>query len=187
MVLAVTILGSIKGNNMALSKHASMASVTCLAILVFAHAAFADHGKEGLWSVTVTIGGDAPGMPDMSKLPPEAVARMRAMGMSMNGNSITTEHCMTAQEVATDTPHMDDSAARSCKMSNPTHGGHSMSADMICSGTFKGTGHMQFTYDSDTHYSGELVMTGIANGQQLNRTQKFEGRWISANCGSVNH
>jgi len=172
---------------MALSKHASVAAVTGLVIVAFAHAAFASHGKVGLWSVTVAIGGDAPGMPDMSKLPPEAVAQMKAMGMSMNGRSITTQHCMTAQEVATDTPHLEADNARSCTMSNATHSGNSMSADMTCTGDFKGTGHMQFIYDSDSHYSGELVMTGTANGRPISRDQKFDGHWISAVCGSVSH
>jgi len=112
---------------------------------------------------------------------------MKAMGMSMNGNSITTQHCMTAEEVATDTPHLDASANEGCTMSNVAHQGHSMSADMSCHGDFKGSGHMQFTYDSDTHYSGELIMTGSVNGQPMNRNQKFDGHWVSRDCNGVAH
>ena len=170
-----------------LGKRLSAAALTALAAILFIPAALASHGKVGLWSVTITMGGSAPAMPDMSRLPPEALARMKAMGMSMNGNTITTEHCMTAQEVATDAPHMDDNHARSCTMSNVSHSAKSMSADMTCTGNFEGKGHMQFTYDSEAHYSGELTMIGTANGRSMQQDQKFEGRWVSADCGSVAH
>jgi hypothetical protein len=167
--------------------HAVLAAIVGVAALTITGAAFASHGRVGLWSVTVTMGGAAPAMPDLSKLPPEVAAHMKAMGMSMNGNSITTQHCMTAQEVATDTPHLDSNNNDECAMSNVTHQGNSMSADMACHGNFKGSGHMQITYDSDAHYAGELTMTGTVNGQPISREQKFDGRWISADCKGLTH
>jgi hypothetical protein len=115
-------------------------------------------------------------MPDLSRVPPEVAARIKAMGMSMNGNSITTQHCMTAEEVATDTPHLDAKDNDGCTMSNIAHRGGSMRADMSCHGNFKGSGHLQVTYNSDSHYVGDLVMTGSVNGQPMNRDQKFDGR-----------
>ena len=126
-------------------------------------------------------------MPDMSKLPPEALARMRAMGMSMTGNSITSQHCMTAEEVASDTPHLDSRQSDNCAMSNVVHQGNSMSADMSCHGNFSGSGHVRITYDSDSHYAGEMTMTGTVNGQLMNREQKFDGQWISADCNGITH
>jgi len=62
-----------------------------------------------------------------------------------------------------------------------------MSADMKCTGGFQGTGHVEITYDSDAHYSGEFKMTGVANGQPMTQDQKMEGTWISASCGNVTH
>ena len=126
-------------------------------------------------------------MPDMSKLPPEAVARMKSMGMSMGGNTIKVQHCMTAQEVATDVPKMDADRERSCAISNMTRSGNAMSADMICTGEYKGTGHVQFIYNSDTHYTGEIQMNGVVNGQPMAQDQKMEGKWVSASCGNVDH
>lgn len=73
------------GNDMAASRRTTAGLLVSLAIVALAPAALANHGKVGLWSVTIKVGGNAPAMPDMSKLPAEAVARMKAMGMSMNG------------------------------------------------------------------------------------------------------
>lgn len=172
---------------MAIGKNAIKVAGVSLAAVMITGTAFASHGRVGLWSVTISMGGSALAMPDLSRLPPEAAARMKAMGMSMNGNSITTQHCMTAQEVATDTPHLDANNSEDCSMSNVAHHGNSMSADMACHGNFKGSGHMQFTYNSDTHYSGELTMTGSVNGQPISREQKFDGHWVSADCNGITH
>src|ERR1700744_690509 len=87
-------------------------------VLALPIAAFASHGKVGLWEVTTTMnmGGAGMQMPDLSKLPPDqramVEAQLKKSGVSMNGNTVTAQHCMTASEVATDKPmamgHMKD-------------------------------------------------------------------------------
>ena len=160
-----------------------LAAVTLLSSLALAGTALASHGKIGLWSVSMTMNGMGANLPDMSKLPPEAAARMKVMGMSMSGNTMTTQHCMTAEEVANDAPRFRGD--QSCKMSNIAHHGDAMSADVTCSGEFKGSGHVQFNYDSDTHYTGQTQMRGTMNGQPFSQDQNFEGHWLSASCGAV--
>lgn len=167
---------------MRISVRRVLAGAAGLAVLAAGGVAYADHGKVGLWSVTVTMGGAAPAMPDMSRMPPEVVARMRAMGMSMGGNSITVRHCMTAQEVTADIPHLDNHSTHGCTMTNLQRSGHSMTADLVCDRDFKGTGHVEFTYDSDTHYFGHVTMTGEADGHPVNSDEKLEGHWLSPNC-----
>ena len=165
-----------------------MVSCGVFAALAFmTSAALAGHGKVGLWSMTVTMSGQS-GMPDMSKMPPEVQARMRAMGMSSNGNMMTVQHCMTAAEVSADVPHMDQRSEKSCKLSNMKTTGHMMTGDMVCSGAFTGTGHMQYTFDGDTHYMGEVAMDGTTEGgRPIHNDEKIEGRWISADCRGVTH
>jgi hypothetical protein len=164
-----------------------IAGIAGAALLGAAGAALASHGKEGLWSVTMTMGGNT-AMPDMSKLPPDVQARMKAMGVSAHGNSMTVQHCMTAEEVATDQPRIDPQSAKTCKMSNEKMSGHTMSADLVCSGDFTGTGHMEFNYDGDTHYTGEMKMSGTSkDGTPIQHDQKFDGTWVSADCGGVTH
>ena len=73
---------------MRFSRRAITAGIVVVSSLCAVNAALASHGKIGLWNIAITMGGNMPNMPDMSKLPPEAVARMKAMGMSMGSNTI---------------------------------------------------------------------------------------------------
>lgn len=170
------------------AKYIAIAGVACVSFVAAVGTAFASHGKIGLWNVTVTMGGQMPRMPDMSKLPPDVQARMKAMGVTMNGNTISAQHCMTAAEVATDFPKLTGRSAQGCTIANIQNDGHAMSADLTCTASeFKGTGRAQFTFDSDTHYSGEVTMQGEANGHPVRQDEKLEGRWLSANCGNISN
>lgn len=155
-------------------------------LFALAGTAIASHGKVGLWEVSVTMNMGGVAMPDMSKLPPEAQARMKAMGVHMGGNTVTAQHCMTAAEVASDQPqNMSQSHNKECKMINVKMSGQSFNADMSCSGEVNATGHMNVTYDSPAHYSGKSTLVGTSNGHPVNMTQSFEGRWLKADCGGM--
>ena len=59
------------------------------------------RGKAGLWEITTRM--NMPGR--LASIPPDQLARMQAMGMPMpNIQAFTTQHCMTAEEVAADRP-----------------------------------------------------------------------------------
>jgi hypothetical protein len=149
--------------------------------------AAASHGKVGLWNMTVTM-SSGHAMPDLSKLPPEVQARMRAMGVTAGGSTITMQHCMTQSEVSVDMPHMDEHTNKSCKMNNLKITPYHMSADMICSGAFTGTGHMDYVFEGDTHYTGTVDMSGMASGGQvMHNRETIDGRWLSADCGGLKH
>jgi hypothetical protein len=163
---------------MVMSKNIVIAAVLGAALAGTTGAALASHGKVGEWAITVTMGGGEK-FPDMSKMPADAQARMKAMGMTSNGSSMSIRHCMTAEEVAHDVLTTQD---KTCKLSNQKVTGHTMSADMACSGQVNGTGHFTVTYDSDTHYTGEMIITGTADGQPVHHDQMFDGRWVSATC-----
>ncbi len=155
-----------------------VAMVAGIALVGATGVALASHGKVGEWSVTVTMGGGEK-FPDMTKMPADVQARMKTMGMTSNGNSMNIDHCMTAEEVANDTLMTQD---KTCKLSNQKVTGHTMSADMTCSGQINGSGHFSVTYDSDTHYTGEMIVDGTSNGQVVHHDQKFDGRWVAATC-----
>ncbi len=160
-----------------------VAMVVGIALVGATGVAMASHGKVGEWSVTVTMGGGEK-FPDMTKMPADVQARMKAMGMTSNGDSMNIDHCMTPEEVANDTLMTQD---KTCKLSNQKVTGHTMSADMTCSGQINGSGHFSVTYDSDTHYTGEMIVDGTSNGQAVHHDQKFDGRWISAVCKTASH
>lgn len=156
------------------------------ALAMAALPALAAHGKVGLWNVTVTTNMAGMGMPDMSKLPPEAQAAMRAHGVTMNGNTINVQHCMTQTEVeASGPPPMR--SMKECAMSNMKMGGNSFSADMTCHGQMNGTGHVDVTYDSPEHYVGKSTISATMEGHSMSSTTSFEGRWVSADCKGVTH
>jgi hypothetical protein len=167
---------------MSSSRFTVLAFLAAGAAAAFPAAAIAAHGKVGLWEITTHM--SMPGME--ARIPPEALARMKAMGMQMPGNqTFSAQHCMTAEEVAQDRPppmrHAED-----CTTSNLTHDAHSVNVDMICKGAdLDGTGHVNVTYDSDEHYSGSFTFTGTGHGHPMNMSNSFEGKWISADCGSV--
>lgn len=142
--------------------------------------ALGSHGKAGLWEVTTHMN-----MPGMSaQIPPEALARMRAMGVHMpDSQTITARHCMTAADVASDRPPPMHNP-KDCAMTNMSHDAHSFTADMTCSGEMEGRGHFSVAYDSDEHYSGSYTFNGTAHGHPQNMTTSFEGRWVSPDCGS---
>ena len=144
-------------------------------------AALAGPGKAGLWEVSTTMGG-------MPQMPPEQMAKMKAMGMQMPMNrNFTTQHCVTPQEAAaTKPPPMGRN--HECQMGKMNLAGGTMSGDMTCSGTeMTGTGHFQVSYSSPEHYTGQMTFNGEAHGHPVNMTNSFEGKWLSASCGAVAH
>jgi hypothetical protein len=151
------------------------------ALLVFSGAALA-HGKVGLWNVSVTMKV----LIDTSHMSPKAQDQLRAMGLlSGKGMTVSDQHCMSAAEVAQTEFRPSGNTDRSCKVVNQKNTGNSMSGDMVCTGEFSGKGHMQFTFEGDTHYSGHMTMTGTRGGKPSNTDMTFDGRWIKADCGKV--
>jgi hypothetical protein len=143
--------------------------------------AMAAHGKVGLWEISTHM--DMRGVAE--QIPPEAVARMKAMGVQMPEPQIfTSQYCMTAEEVAADKPPPMRNA-KSCSMTNMTHDAHGFGADMVCTGEMEGQGHITMAYDGDTHFSGSYRFKGSAGGHPQNMATSFEGKWISPDCGAT--
>jgi hypothetical protein len=160
--------------------------VTGAAFLLAPAVALAAHAKAGLWQITVTVGGNNAHMPDMSSLPPEAQARMRAMGTGMSGNTITMQHCMSATDFTTGKLPMSGGARnKSCETSNVSYTGNHMSADMTCTGDTARTGHIEADWDSDEHYTEQASVTETHDGHTVTNTEKMEGRFLSAQCGAA--
>jgi hypothetical protein len=159
---------------------------TGAAAVMVAIPAIAGHGKAGLWNVTITTNMGGMAMPDMSKLPPEAQAAMRAHGVTMNGNTMSVQHCMTQAEVdASGPPAMG--GQKDCSLTNTKMGNNAFSADLACHGDMVGTGHVDVSFDSPEHYIGKQTMSGSMQGHPVSTSTTFEGRWASADCKGVMH
>jgi hypothetical protein len=144
--------------------------------------AWASHGKAGLWEVTVRNNMDhmqgAPGMPDMSQLPPAQRAQIEAM----MARGTTVRHCMTEADVNNDDPYWRN---QECKTTNFRRSGQTVSVDMVCTGRMTGHGHVQYTYDSPEHYSGTQSMSMLVRGQTAIHTTNIDAHWVSVDCGGV--
>jgi hypothetical protein len=159
-------------------------SLAAALAIVITPSALAGHGKAGLWESTVQMNsGPMAGMPDVSRLPPQAQAQMRAHGMQMGGNTITTKYCMTAAQVASDTPVFRQ--ASMCKSENVRMRGNTFSADVVCNGKMKARGHVEITYSSPEHYSGVQTTDMVMEGRTMHTTMNINARWLSPNCGKV--
>ena len=161
---------------------AAMASAGLVVAVVVPLTAVASHGKVGLWEVTTHM--NMPNM--MANIPPEALARMREHGVNMSPNqTYTSQHCMTAAEVAEDKPPPMRNS-EDCQMSNMSHDAHTFTADMVCSTErMQGRGHLSVNFDSTEHYAGTYTFNGTTEGHTQNMTYNFEARWVSADCGNV--
>lgn len=161
------------------------AAAALAAGLLLSLAALAAHGKAGLWEVTTRNNmGGMPSMPDMSSLPPQVQAQLKARGVRMNGSEIATRFCMTADQVASDHPVLTHNAE--CKAQNVKFEGSTFNADIVCTGKLKGTGHVQITFSSPVHYLGSETMDMTEpGGTPMHTTMAMDARWLSPNCGNV--
>src|SRR5207248_7848149 len=85
--------------------------------------ALAGHVRAGLWEMTSHLH-----MPMAAMMPPEQIARMRAMGVQMPTDRTTsTSYCVSAADAANDKPPPVHN--RDCAMSNMIYTARTFSAD----------------------------------------------------------
>lgn len=150
------------------------------ALLLMPGVALAGHGKAGLWNVSTTM--DMGGV----QMPPEAMARMKQMGMAMpSARTFSSQICMTAAEVNSDKLPPTGRNDSGCTTHLLSQTGSSMAAETVCTGEMKGTGHMQIAYSGPEHYTGSYNFKGVMHGHEMNTSTTFKGDWVKADCGAV--
>jgi hypothetical protein len=142
--------------------------------------AWAGHIRAGLWEISTRVS-----MQNMeAMIPPDQLARMKAMGMHLPGDHASTfQHCVTPADAANDKPppmHNKD-----CAISNMVYNAQTFSADIVCTGEHQAQGHVLVTFDGDRHYTGTTNFNAAGNGGSANVASSFEGKWISADCGTA--
>jgi hypothetical protein len=154
--------------------------LTAALLMVSTGAAFARHGKAGLWDVSTTM--------NMAiTMPPEALAQMKKAGVSMpTAQTFKSQTCMTQAEVESDKPPQMSRNDMGCETHVTSQTATSMTAEMVCkSGEMQGTGHVQIAYDGAEHYSGSYEFKGNVQGNTSSMSSSFRGDWVKADCGSV--
>jgi hypothetical protein len=156
--------------------------ITAAAVLA-PGAAWAAHGKVGLWTITSTMQ-----MANAPKIPPEVVAMMKKRGiaMPMAGQPFTSQMCMTAEEVNADKPPRMTSREINCKTTVLSQSASSMKSDVVCHGeNMEGVGHSEISWSGNEHYAGSYHFKGTTQGQSNEINTTYKGDWIKADCGSV--
>ena len=156
-------------------------SVLIAAGLVLAPAAaFAAHGKPGLWTTTTTMHME--GMPQM---PPEALAMMRSHHMPIPGEPMTTQICMTQEQVNADKPPAMTNHDESCSSKVLTMSPGTVETEITCRGQMEGTGHIKMSWRGNEHYEGTYNFKGMMDGQSRGMSSQFSGDFVKADCGAV--
>jgi hypothetical protein len=159
-------------------------SLTCTlmgtALILAPVAAFAAHGKVGLWNVTSTM--DMKGMPAM---PPEAMEMMKARHMPMPGQPFTTQMCMTQDQVNADKPPSVRNDDVSCDTKVLSSSPGAMHTQVTCTGRVNGTGDMQMSWRGTDHYEGTYSFKGESGGRPQDMTTHYTGDFVKADCGTV--
>jgi hypothetical protein len=147
-----------------------------------------NHGKPGLWQTTVQMNFAKGGPPPMPALSPQVLAMMKQMGREPPPDMtkpMTSKFCLTPEQANADKPPAPQQQGN-CQMENLKRDGHTFTADMVCDGAMKGTGHMSVSYDNEEHYTGSVHFTGTnPRTGDIDMTNEFSGQWLGADCGSV--
>lgn len=151
-------------------------------ILVAPMAAWATHGKVGLWNISTTMDMAMP------QMPPEAMAMMKARGMKMpgmGGQPIVSQICMTQDEVNADTPPAMHNREENCTTKMLSQTATSMSSELTCHGRMEGVGRAQMSWRGNEHFEGTYSFKGSMDGRPHQMTTRYSGDFVKADCGSV--
>jgi hypothetical protein len=152
-------------------------------VLLVPAVAWAAHGRAGLWNISTTMQ-----MPNMPQMPPEALAMMKARGMSMpgmGGAPVVSQICMTQEEVNADKPPQMKNNEMNCTTKVLNQTSSSVTAETTCHGRMEGVGRSQVSWRGNDHYEGTYSFKGSMEGRQQEMTSRFTGDFVKADCGSV--
>jgi len=151
-------------------------------IVLLPAAAFAAHGRAGLWNVTSTM--QTANMPQM---PPEAMAMMKSRGMKMPGmgQPMTMQMCMTQEQVNGDVPPAMHNRGENCSAKVLSQTATSMKSEVTCHGRMEGVGHAEMNWRGNEHYEGTYNFKGTMEGRPQDISTRYSGDFVKADCGSV--
>ena len=143
--------------------------------------------KLGLWEHTQATVLDGMSIPEaaMKNMPPEQRARMEAMLKQQQGRGpgapMAVRSCLTRDKLNKPLVEPGGKDPARCTHTLLKSTATVQEFKFQCGKPEESTGTMRLETQSPEHYKGTLRMTS-AHG---NVTMQMEGRWISADCGSV--
>lgn len=173
---------------------AASSVLLCLALAVaVAGASPVPPVKPGLWEVRMSVldadGHEvvAPELAALSRMPPEARARMaeamKARGVSMPDANGVTKACLTKelfesgawQQVASDT---------GCTTNFSTQSATTWKWHSSCT-TIKSESDGETVFNNAESYRTKVTTTSTVMGKTKTSTRMLQGKWLGAGCGDV--
>lgn len=160
----------------------SLSALIAASLVLIPAAAFAAHGRVGLWTVTTTV--QMSGMPQM---PPEALAMMKAHHVAVpnSGEPTTTQMCMTQEQVNADKPPAMSNREESCDTKVLSQSAALTEAQITCHGRMDGVGHVKISWRGTDHYEGTYNFKGTMEGRPQEMSTHYTGDFVKADCGAV--
>ena len=151
------------------------------ALILAPGAAFAAHGKPGLWTVTTTWQFSPPFVPSALV----TLARQQGVSPPRNGQPFVHHMCMTPYEADGRQPlHLNnrdyDCVPRVVSFRRPL-----MVMETICHGQVEGVGRSQITWRGNDHFEGTYAFTGKFRGDPARISSGFSADWAGADCRGV--
>ena len=161
---------------------ASLSALIASSLILVPAAAIAAHGRAGLWNVTTSME-----MSNMPQMPPEALAMMKQRGMQMPGmgQPMSTQICMTQEQVNADKPPAMSNHEESCDTRLLNQSPAMMEAEVTCHGRMNGVGHVKVAWRGNEHYEGTYNFKGAMGGRPQDMSTHFSGDFVKSDCGSV--
>jgi hypothetical protein len=159
-----------------------LSALIAASLVLVPAAAFAAHGRVGLWTITSTMQ-----MSNAPQIPPEALAMMKARHLPIpnSGEPFTTQMCMTQEQVNADKPPAMNNRNESCDTKVLNQSPALMEAEITCHGRMTGVGHLKISWRGSDHYEGMYNFKGTMQGHPQEMTTHYTGDFVKTDCGSV--
>lgn len=174
----------------------TLTALAALGSLTLAQAAGAESLRPGLWEMTSKVAAANPetmqalsmAQQHMANMSPEqrkSIDQLLAQsGVKMNlaeGGGVKLDFCLTKEQAAN--PQLPAGQPGQCTTTQtPVPGG--LNVSFKCSRP-QSSGNGQVIYDGDKGYSMRMNVDSTVQGQAQHMTVESTGRWVAADCGSV--
>lgn len=159
--------------------------------------AVADTTRPGLWEIQNRMGGNpqmdqamAQVQQQMAAMSPAQRKQMEAMmasqGVSMPqagaGGGVSMKVCISAEMAARS--EMPSQVEGDCTTTITSRSGNMLKMHFVCKNP-PTEGDGTYTFNGDTAYTMKMAMKTSRNGKSESMTMDGQGKWLSADCGSI--
>jgi hypothetical protein len=174
----------------------SLVTALSATLLLGSGAALAQTTRPGLWDIQHKMGGDPEmdrAMAEMQKqlaaMPPAQRKQMEAMmgqqGVSMAPGAqggMALKICITPEMAARQ--EMPSQTEGDCTTTIHSRSASALKMSYVCKNP-PSSGEGTYTFSGDTAYTMKMVTKTTRNGKPASMTMEGQGKWLSADCGTV--